>query len=815
MWQKEKKDSSIVNLTLLLALTTIPAAATLATRHTVFAQSATHVPSPAKSLNVPSTTSIIRIDGSAGMAAINQALKQSFEKQFSGVKVDFATNGTDAALQALRKGKIDIAAISRDLTPEEEAEGLQQVHIHREKIAIVVGKNNTFKGSLNSKRFAKIFRGEITDWSQVGGSDGKIRFIDRPTTSELREAFRYYPVFKTAKFATGSTVTPLSEDSTPEIVKQLGKDGISYVLANQVSKLQGVRVLQMNHVAPDDPRYPFSLASVYVYKKNPNPNVNNFLGFSLASTGQHVVEQVVAAEATDLASGKSEPVATATNTSSATSQSVDETNISKATASPNAQQTNLAQPAHSSNNQSLVTFSQKITEEKLTPFLWWLLPLLTLGGLLLWWLRGRRSSENKTENLLQLAASIPLKEVSATHISSAVGRGDQQKPRGSVEKELQTTAVSHKMTDLSPLGDPVAVDNSSPLWQKFFNGGSNTKDLRSSEVLADEHPQESEITASYSNQQYVPQTLLDLEAPVTVVNSKYPELPDIPIITSHVKSEAKQPETRDLQPQVTEIQASLDNHDVVLNRIADEAESTDKMETEEISQKPQRTTKVASTSVFVRDDAPAEIKTAQASSLLDKPKTQSLDTKSQSHIVLEPRTPKWAYAFWQLCDYQKQKLRQQGGYQLLLRLYDVSDIDLSYQSPKLIQQYECEETIHDRYVAIPNSDRDYIAEIGYLTTDKRWLLLARSGIVRVFDRPDKDFWFVADAELIIHGAAEPGSKVAIDGHFIKVKPDGTFHLRIPFTDKLINYTMTAVAPDGEHPKTFEMNFSQENSQKGG
>ncbi|MEO1428699.1 MAG: DUF4912 domain-containing protein, partial [Cyanobacteria bacterium J06633_8] len=181
----------------------------------------------------------------------------------------------------------------------------------------------------------------------------------------------------------------------------------------------------------------------------------------------------------------------------------------------------------------------------------------------------------------------------------------------------------------------------------------------------------------------------------------------------------------------------------------------------------------------------------------------------ESNILLANRTPKWAYASWNIAPADREAMQNQGANQLVLRLYDVTNLDLSYQSPKLVQQYECEETVSHRYVAIPNTDRDYITEIGYLTKDKDWLLVSRSPIVRVFSRPHKDFWFEADAELIIHGATEPGATVTIDGQNIKVKQDGTFHLRVPFTESLINYLITAVAPDSEQAKTIHMQFSQQ------
>jgi phosphate transport system substrate-binding protein len=186
-------------------------------------------------------------------------------------------------------------------------------------------------------------------------------------------------------------------------------------------------------------------------------------------------------------------------------------------------------------------------------------------------------------------------------------------------------------------------------------------------------------------------------------------------------------------------------------------------------------------------------------------------SEEESKIQITARTPKWAYVSWYISKAQKEALHQQGGSQLVVRLYDVTGIDLSYQSPQLVQQYECEEVARDRFVAIPVSDRDYMVEIGYIADSNHWLLIARSPNVRVFSRSHEDFWFVADAELIIHGATQPNTSVNISGHAVKIKPDGTFHLRLPFSDGLMDYLIT-VAADGESTKTIHKKFSQETSE---
>jgi hypothetical protein len=103
----------------------------------------------------------------------------------------------------------------------------------------------------------------------------------------------------------------------------------------------------------------------------------------------------------------------------------------------------------------------------------------------------------------------------------------------------------------------------------------------------------------------------------------------------------------------------------------------------------------------------------------------------ESRIVLMPRDPQWAYTYWDIPNGHKEDLRRQGGQQLALRIYDVTDIDLSYQSPHNVQEYPCDELAREWYLPIPVSDRDYAIEIGYRCADGRWLVLARSAAVRV------------------------------------------------------------------------------------
>ena len=107
------------------------------------------------------------------------------------------------------------------------------------------------------------------------------------------------------------------------------------------------------------------------------------------------------------------------------------------------------------------------------------------------------------------------------------------------------------------------------------------------------------------------------------------------------------------------------------------------------------------------------------------------DGYGESRIMLMPRDPQWAYAYWDVPNGHKEELRSQGGQQLALRIYDVTDIDINHQAPHSVQEYLCDEMAREWYLPIPVSDRDYVADIGYRCADGRWLVLARSAPVSI------------------------------------------------------------------------------------
>jgi len=279
-----------------LKLATLPVAALLACSLSTQSMAAWMAPviAQASSFSVPDSvakgTSLEVSSGSDNMNSITEALKSGFESKYSNAEVSVETKDVDAAIKDVLNGNADLAAISRPLTDAEKAQNLLAVAARREKIAIIVGKNNPFTGSLTGSQFAQIFRGEITNWSEVGGPDKSIRLIDLPETSETRQSLRPYPVFVSQPFETGSNATQASDGSITAIAKELGDDGISYALVGQLEGVPNVKAIPLHKTLPTDPRYPFSQPYSFVYAGAASPAVKAFLGYATGAPGQTAIE---------------------------------------------------------------------------------------------------------------------------------------------------------------------------------------------------------------------------------------------------------------------------------------------------------------------------------------------------------------------------------------------------------------------------------------------------------------------------------------------------------------------------------------------
>ena len=108
----------------------------------------------------------LTLNGSTSMATVCQALGEVFHEQNPGVTVEKSGTGSGDASKAVLAGTALIGDLSRELKDSENPDQFEVVQIATDGIAIAVHKDNPVS-DLTQEQIAKIFTGEITNWSEV------------------------------------------------------------------------------------------------------------------------------------------------------------------------------------------------------------------------------------------------------------------------------------------------------------------------------------------------------------------------------------------------------------------------------------------------------------------------------------------------------------------------------------------------------------------------------------------------------------------------------------------------------------------------
>ncbi len=130
----------------------------------------------------------ISLAGSTSMEKLCEAMSESFMEAYPEVTVTVEYTGSGAGLESLASGSVDIGNSSRHLKDEEVAGGAVENVVAIDGIAVIVDPANSVS-DIPADKLAAIYKGEITNWSELGGNDEAIVVIGRESGSGTRDAF--------------------------------------------------------------------------------------------------------------------------------------------------------------------------------------------------------------------------------------------------------------------------------------------------------------------------------------------------------------------------------------------------------------------------------------------------------------------------------------------------------------------------------------------------------------------------------------------------------------------------------------------------
>ncbi len=241
--------------------------------------------------SIPQTTAqTVSTDGSTSMEKVIGYLSESYMSENSDTRITYNPTGSGAGIQAVADGRCDIGLSSRDLKPEEEKD-LNGTVVAIDGIAMIVNRENPVS-DLSLEQIGAIYKGEIANWSEVGGNDAPIVLIGREAASGTRDGFE--SITKTedlCKYTQELT-------STGDVVQTVSSNPNAVGYASLASVKDTVKLLSVAGVTPttetiQSGEYKIQRDFVFVTPKNKQLSdaAQSFINYATSKTADTMIEK--------------------------------------------------------------------------------------------------------------------------------------------------------------------------------------------------------------------------------------------------------------------------------------------------------------------------------------------------------------------------------------------------------------------------------------------------------------------------------------------------------------------------------------------
>jgi phosphate transport system substrate-binding protein len=254
---------------------------------------ATETPSttetPDETTDTAAIAGTVNITGSTSVEKILMDMKSDFEAYNPDVTINYTGTGSSAGITDAMNGANDIGASSRNLKDEET--GLEKVIFAYDGIAVVLHPSNKV-ADLTIDQILKIYSGEITNWSEIGGNDADIIVVSREGASGTRGAFEELTGLEDVGLVESATVVEGNGNVQATVAGNENAIGyVSFSFINETVKavtIDGVEATPENAKAGT---YVLSRPFLLVYNKDTvSPQASAFLEYVVTEDAQTFVE---------------------------------------------------------------------------------------------------------------------------------------------------------------------------------------------------------------------------------------------------------------------------------------------------------------------------------------------------------------------------------------------------------------------------------------------------------------------------------------------------------------------------------------------
>ncbi len=247
-------------------------------------------------LTQASTT--ITVSGSTSVTNVMEVLGETYSKS-TNKNVEVQGTGSSAGIRAAKDGTSMIGMSSREVKESEMTTDTKAIVIARDGIAVTTNNQNTVT-NLTKDQISKIYRGELKNWSEVGGENRPIVVVTRDAASGTRGAFEDIMSLKrTVNDMKVSAITPTAQVGNGNgMVKTIVANNpyaIGYISLGSVD--DSLRALSVDGFAANDANiatgdYGIARPFVVLVKEDVATQATEFIDYILSDNGQKlVVEQ--------------------------------------------------------------------------------------------------------------------------------------------------------------------------------------------------------------------------------------------------------------------------------------------------------------------------------------------------------------------------------------------------------------------------------------------------------------------------------------------------------------------------------------------
>lgn len=235
-------------------------------------------------------TGEVTVSGSTSVEKIGNATGEEFAALNPGVTFTYEGIGSSAGVKNANDKVTNIGTASRSLKTSEEEYGLTVQVIAYDGIAVVVHPDNGIDG-LSMEQLTQIYKGDITNWSEVGGVDEMIAVVSREDGSGTRGAFEELVDFEEAL-----TADALLKDGNGNVQATVAQNpqAIGYVSFTYLD--DSVKGIEIDGVLPTvdnvlNGSYPISRPFLMMYHEDNMTDASSaYIEFIMSKEGQDIVE---------------------------------------------------------------------------------------------------------------------------------------------------------------------------------------------------------------------------------------------------------------------------------------------------------------------------------------------------------------------------------------------------------------------------------------------------------------------------------------------------------------------------------------------